>query len=249
VIAGRAAPGAEVTVLDRGQPVGHATANANGEWVVLTDRPLPPGPQELSLSARAAGETAARTSTSTLAVVVPPHGAAEAPVAVLLPQGEGAARPLGLGGNTAPHHFALDMVEYDAKGRTILTGRADPGAAVDVFIDGRLALTVHAGVDGNWTATLDTGVPAGRYKLRLVAHEGDGAAAGELAFDMRRAAPGEFAGRGYLAVVPGNSLWVLAQRSYGEGLRYVEIYQANRSQIGDPDLIYPGQLLALPEKQ
>jgi nucleoid-associated protein YgaU len=46
--------------------------------------------------------------------------------------------------------------------------------------------------------------------------------------------------------VPGNSLWRLARRSYGRGIRYVEIYQANRSQIRDPNLIYPGQVLAVP---
>jgi nucleoid-associated protein YgaU len=48
--------------------------------------------------------------------------------------------------------------------------------------------------------------------------------------------------------VPGNSLWHLAQHSYGDGLRYVEIYRANQRKIDNPDLIFPGQLLKLPEK-
>jgi nucleoid-associated protein YgaU len=44
----------------------------------------------------------------------------------------------------------------------------------------------------------------------------------------------------------GDSLWRLSQRIYGEGLRYTVIYGANKSQIRNPDLIYPGQVFVLP---
>jgi hypothetical protein len=49
-----------------------------------------------------------------------------------------------------------------------------------------------------------------------------------------------------LTVQPGNSLWRIARRSYGAGGRYAIIYSANRDRIGDPDLIYPGQIFTLP---
>ena len=42
VIAGRAAPGARVRVLDGDTPIGDATADARGEWVVVTKAPLEP---------------------------------------------------------------------------------------------------------------------------------------------------------------------------------------------------------------
>jgi nucleoid-associated protein YgaU len=48
-------------------------------------------------------------------------------------------------------------------------------------------------------------------------------------------------------VQPGNNLWRIAERSFGAGLRYTEIYQANRARIRDPNLIYPGQIFAVPE--
>jgi nucleoid-associated protein YgaU len=50
-----------------------------------------------------------------------------------------------------------------------------------------------------------------------------------------------------VAIVPGNSLWRIAQQIYGEGLRYTVIYEANRTQIKDPNLIYPGQVFLLPK--
>ena len=49
-----------------------------------------------------------------------------------------------------------------------------------------------------------------------------------------------------VVVQPGNSLWRIARRVYGEGLRYTIIYEANRGQIRDPDLIYPGQVFSVP---
>lgn len=44
----------------------------------------------------------------------------------------------------------------------------------------------------------------------------------------------------------GDNLWTIARRVYGQGIRYTTIYQANRDQIRDPDLIYPGQVFDLP---
>jgi nucleoid-associated protein YgaU len=47
-------------------------------------------------------------------------------------------------------------------------------------------------------------------------------------------------------VQPGNSLWRLAYKAYGKGTQYTTIFLANKDQIKDPDLIYPGQVFAMP---
>jgi nucleoid-associated protein YgaU len=47
-------------------------------------------------------------------------------------------------------------------------------------------------------------------------------------------------------VQPGNSLWRISRRLYGKGIRNSVIYQANKDQIRDPDLIYPGQIFVVP---
>ncbi|MGW5817628.1 LysM peptidoglycan-binding domain-containing protein [Streptomyces noursei] len=50
------------------------------------------------------------------------------------------------------------------------------------------------------------------------------------------------------AVVPGDSLSLIAQKETGDADRWREIYRANRDEIRDPDLIYPGQHLTLPQQ-
>ncbi|GAB4434664.1 MAG: hypothetical protein OHK0015_24630 [Chloroflexi bacterium OHK40] len=56
-------------------------------------------------------------------------------------------------------------------------------------------------------------------------------------------------GQGMYTVVSGDSLWAIAQRAYGNGALWYLIYQANRSQIVNPNLIYPGQTFNIPSPQ
>ena len=45
----------------------------------------------------------------------------------------------------------------------------------------------------------------------------------------------------------GDSLWKVSRRKFGLGSKYTVIYSANRDQVKNPDLIYPGQVLNIPE--
>ena len=47
-------------------------------------------------------------------------------------------------------------------------------------------------------------------------------------------------------VKPGDTLSHIAQHVYGKASRWHAIFEANRDQIQDPDLIRPGQVLQLP---
>lgn len=46
----------------------------------------------------------------------------------------------------------------------------------------------------------------------------------------------------------GDTLWHISKRVYGQGIKYTTIYKANNEQIRDPDMIWPGQVFALPEE-
>lgn len=50
-------------------------------------------------------------------------------------------------------------------------------------------------------------------------------------------------------VVAGDSLSKIAKRQYGDAQKWHQIYEANRDQIKDPDLIYPGQVLSIPAEK
>ena len=47
-------------------------------------------------------------------------------------------------------------------------------------------------------------------------------------------------------VVRGDCLWKIAKKLYGDGNRWIDIYNANASIIKNPSLIYAGQVLIIP---
>jgi len=50
-----------------------------------------------------------------------------------------------------------------------------------------------------------------------------------------------------VVVNKGDALWRIAYRSFGKGVRYIDIVRKNNSDIDNPDLIYPNQIFALPK--
>jgi len=102
VVAGRAAPGARVTVLGEAGPLAEAEADASGEFVAIFRAPPGAGPQALSLEAEA--PDGATTGSEDMVVLLPapaeaapeeaaPGPAADAAVAAAGPDGEAGAPP------------------------------------------------------------------------------------------------------------------------------------------------------------
>ena len=98
VTAGRAAAGAEVTLLEGQREIGRARADGRGEWVILPNEPLAPGARELSLLARSQGGEAVAGEETVLLVVPEPPGGFGALASVGASQASGAP---GAGGSAA----------------------------------------------------------------------------------------------------------------------------------------------------
>ena len=48
-------------------------------------------------------------------------------------------------------------------------------------------------------------------------------------------------------VQSGDTLWRIAERMYGNGAKYLKIFEANRDLLENPDRIFPGQELVIPD--
>lgn len=53
-------------------------------------------------------------------------------------------------------------------------------------------------------------------------------------------------GRRY-TVQPGDTLWKIATEMYGNGSKYMKIFEANTPMLENPDKIFPGQELVIPD--
>jgi nucleoid-associated protein YgaU len=258
-IAGRAEPGSKVTVRDGDKVIGEVTADRRGEWVLVPEQPIGPGDRLLSLEASNPQGGAGVKSDETVALSIGPSapgGKGGTALAVVLPRdGSGAARVLqrpdggGPAGLTAgkPTALSMDTAEYDSQGRVVLSGRAPPGATVQIYLGNEPLATVTADAAGGWTATSAREVSPGGLEVRLDQLAEDGRVAQRLAVPLARVAAVQLApGQSYV-VQPGNNLWQISRRAYGVGTRYLIIYSANLAQIRDPGRIYPGQVFKLPK--
>lgn len=261
VIAGRAHQGSNVEILDGENVFGSVKTDPRGEWVFVPDHLLEPGEHRLGLRMLIQGRDPV-LSDHVVILVVPEPGkdlagrtisGSGALALKVRRDGGGASEVLQKPGETknkGDSALAIDSVDYGTGGLSI-SGRADPGSMVHLYIDNRFLGRGAADANGRWSLTPKTDIAPGNYTLRAdqVDHEGTVVARREIPFqratndEMRALIAGEF-----VVVQPGNSLWRLARRAYGDGVRFSAIYEANTDQIADPNLIFPGQVFKLPAK-
>ena len=283
VVAGRAAPGATVELLRDGEVHDRAVADKSGQFVMVPPK-LPPGTYDLTLRSKQADGTIA-TSKQRVTTALEPRSTERPVVALVTPDKPtvvlsqpGAPKPAGA--------VVVETVEVEAGGKFHVSGQAQPGAALRLYLNDSFVTGVTAGADGRFAVTINEGVAAGNYRVRVdeASSAGSVRARAEVPFsvpdktasvtaqataskrpdtaDPRLAAAGttvlpSSGSPPSTVVVPkiatttvsrGDSLWRLSQLSYGAGTRYAVIYKANREQIRNPNLIYPGQVFVVPAK-
>ena len=257
VIAGRAQPGAKIVLLDGGKEIAQGQADANGEWVVLAqDPPLGVGQHELRVIQHIEGR-APVTSDQVVVAIVPDQkqpatsSAAKEETLVMIAPSSGAptlVQPPSAAGVPKSGDLVMSTLDYDEGGHVTITGKATPGAAVRAYINDKIVAEGQAGPDGNWRLAPADPAPVGKHKLRLDRLTKDGKPVARLELPFERVPVAPAAGDGQrLVVVRGDNLWNIARAHYGHGLHHTVIYGANKEQIRDPDLIYPGQVLSLPK--
>ena len=151
---------------------------------------------------------------------------------------------------------ALDAISYDEKGEVALSGRGTPAAQVLVYLDNAPISSTVLDSAGQWKTDL-TDVDPGVYTLRIDQLDTGGKVVSRLETPFQRenrerlieqvAASAELARVNVITVQPGYTLWAIARSRYGRGILYVQVFEANRDKIGNPDLIYPGQVFQLPD--
>lgn len=153
--------------------------------------------------------------------------------------------------------LTLDTITYDDNGEVKLAGRATGEGFVQAYLNGASVGTATIQADGSWQIDL-VGVEPSVYTLRLDEVSPQGEVVSRMETPFKREVATEVAATmadqvteetraAVRTVQPGNTLWAIASDTYGDGIKYVYVYEANRDLIRDPDLIYPGQVFVLPE--
>ena len=265
LVSGQVAPGWDVTILVDGVGIDTFTADGTGYFARFGELEPSESPRILSLEMRSPDGSRQIASKSEIIVAPRPTAVAEASdgtdgaVATVLrsdetgvsviqkpedPQRDGEASG---GAKTVE----LDSISYSEEGDVMVAGRSG-GARVRLYLDNRSVADADVGSDGRWSAVLRNVAP-GDYALRIDELDASGRVTSRIETPFRRErgevlAHSRPAGdAGIVVIQPGNTLWGISRENYGSGILYLKIFLANRDQIRDPDLIYPGQVFTVPE--
>ena len=117
----------------------------------------------------------------------------------------------------------------------------------DLNLDDKFIGQTISNEQGIWRLHPNKNIKPGLYTLRADQVDENGKVLARVSMPFSRAEPiTDVQQKSIVIVQPGNSLWRLAYKAYGKGMRYTTIFQANKSQIKNPDLIYPGQVFTMP---
>ena len=144
--------------------------------------------------------------------------------------------------------LAPRSLSWKTNGELVIDGVSRGGVRVVATAAGRSFAEAAVAEGGAWR--MRGKVDAGRASrvMSFALHDGEGniVATYELPVATRDLSQG-LDGSKLVIVQQGDALWRIAYRSYGEGIKYVDIVRRNAAAIDDPDLIFPNQIFAIPE--
>jgi len=214
-----------------------------------TALPSPPAPVTGAAPRDPAPDTAPQGQAAAPAIATP-----EAPAILLA--GRDGIRILQSPGAPpeALTELQLDAISYDPSGAVTLAGRGAEASSVRATLNNQPINLGEIGPGGQWSLDLPD-VDPGTYTLRLEEMAADGTVTDAIETPFLREDPARIRanpmlvepGASVITVQRGFTLWGIAEANFGEGVLYVQIFDRNRDEIRDPDLIFPGQIFALPD--
>ena len=275
VFAGRGAPEGTIFITENGEIFAQNTINEQGEWVVLPETALAPGAHLLELTMVTKDGESQRADVSLVVeiadnndekplVALVPQTDDESPTLLQSPDDDKPQDTVPSDDDTSPATQAEQVAEilgqedifvqigslsWSDTDRLNVHGVASGADAITGMMANEALNKVTLNRSGRWSSYV-TGNPfksGDRQMLviQLVDAENKVLEQAQLNVSKSQLSAG-LDGSLMVVVHKGDALWRIAYRSYGEGVRYVDIFRRNADKIDDPDLIYPNQIFAVP---
>lgn len=148
-----------------------------------------------------------------------------------------------------PPEIYIGTLSWSAKNILQIKGKSNGGAAVTGSFAGQSFADVSLDEQGNWSTKIS--VPATQSGMALIQAnlldvDNSLILSTQVDVDLAQLNVG-LDGSEMVIIRKGDMLWRIAYRTYGSGIRYLDILKRNARQINNPDLIYPAQVFALPD--
>lgn len=275
VFAGKGSPDAGVVIFEKGRVLAQTSVSADGEWVAVAEQTLTLGKHLIIVEMTTADGRIYRADQAIVAELG--LSGQDTPLVALVPMTEQADVELiqtpnalasasetqigqritdrkGLSPDlkavlVEPVGLSVVTLSWIDQDSLFIKGRSSGGEAVRGTLNDRVFSAIHDADNGDWTAHInlrEVTEKSGRLVSHLLNADDEIIFSRQLNFGLDQLDVGRD-GSEMIVIEKGDMLWRIAYRTYGNGIRYLDIVKRNQERIVDPDLIYPAQIFALPE--
>lgn len=277
VLSGQSNAGNLIEIYDGDHLIASASANGKGDWVAVPDMLLTPGTYLLTattttedgdviLSDRAVVIVIPQdTDTPPLVALVPVNEAVDMQAELLQSPLTEDAKDSVISITDAP----VLTVDPNVPAELVADPSLPPRVTIrmiDALTDNRMAVSGFRQGTGNIAVMIDdisaqlslspegylaeAIIPdADQFPVAVAMTDDNGETLASARIILNKSKLHEtLSGNALVVVQKGDALWRIAYRTYGEGIRYVDIYSSNAGEIKNPDLIYPDQIFIIPNQ-
>lgn len=216
-------------------------------------------------------KVAVKTAPKPVAKTAAPKPVDNTPLVVITQKGQPAKILQGAGIGSKKNEMTFNSMDYSDKGEIIFSGDAAAGELVRVYVNNKFVGEATADSSGNWALNNGFVMQSGKNSMRFDQVNASGTVVSrretkitmpKLAQQTASVTPKTTEAKpnaevtneveqpkvkgGRAIIIWGDNLWNISRKIYGKGELYTTIFKANKDQIRNPDLIYPGQVFILP---
>ena len=263
VIAGKGQPNSNINILNKGDLIDSSIVDSDGNWVVVSKENLKTGDNLISIDQINNNGLVLRHKQ--LFITKIDEHKKDQPLVISVPNKNGeniniiqqpsekqkiykVENDLGIQKKIKSNKkiFNVKTIFFNENGFVSIQGEVNFGKRIELYINKKIMETIKI-ENSKWQYNSDTIFDYGLHDLLVVLKSDKDKILDKITFPfMRVEIPYNDVPENFILIKPGDMLWTIAYRLYGDPFKYIQIFEENKDQITNPDLIFPGQLFSIP---
>ena len=263
VIAGKGQPNSNINILNKGDLIDSSIVDSDGNWVVVSKENLKTGDNLISIDQINNNGLVLRHKQ--LFITKIDEHKKDQPLVISVPNKNDeiiniiqqptekqkiykVENDLGIQKKIKSNKkiFNVETIFFNENGLVSIKGKVNFGKKIELYINKKIMETIKI-ENSKWQYNSDKIIDYGLHDLLVVLKSDKDKILDKITLPfMRVEMPYNDVPENFILIKPGDMLWTIAYRLYGDPFKYIQIFEENKDQITNPDLIFPGQLFSIP---
>ena len=263
VIAGKGQPNSNINISNKGDLIDSSIVDSDGNWVVVSNENLKTGDNLISIDQINKNGSVLRHKQ--LFITKIDEHKKDQPLVISVPNKNGANISIIQQSSEKQKIYKVEndlviqkkiksnkkifnvkTIFFNENGFVSIKGKVNFGKKIELYINKKIMETIKI-ENSTWQYNSDKIIDYGLHDLLVVLKSDKDEILDKITLPfMRVEMPYDDVPENFILIKPGDMLWTIAYRLYGDPFKYIQIFEENKDQITNPDLIFPGQLFSIP---